>query len=117
MLMSSHAIPPASVDAAIERAAGRVAPLWPLQDFVAVNPFLGYAGEGLAQTAEQMARAAGARVLMPLSFYAEAIQAGRITMADLAKARTGADRFRRCRKRRRRWPNSRLTEGASRRCR
>ena len=34
----------AVVMAAIAGACGRIAPLWPLKHFVAVNPFLGFSG-------------------------------------------------------------------------
>lgn len=72
--------------AAVEAATRKVAPLWPLKHFVAVNPFLGLSGQSFAQALGTMARAAGARMLMPRSFYAEAIATGRIADADLAEA-------------------------------
>lgn len=77
---------PAAVRAAAERAARRIAPLWPLKHFVAVNPFLGLMAMAFGEAARTMARAAGARMTMPRRFYAEAIAQGRITDADLAAA-------------------------------
>ena len=38
-------LPADALRSAAEAAAARVAPFWPLQHFVAVNPFLGLAGE------------------------------------------------------------------------
>lgn len=87
MVMSTFATTHAAVDAAARRATARVAPVWPLQDFVAVNPFQGYADLGLADTAQRIGRAAGAQVLMPPSYYTGLIDAGRITDQDLAAAR------------------------------
>ncbi len=87
MLMSTSTIPPAAVNAAVCRAISRIAPVWPLQDFVAVNPFLGFANRNLTDTALQIGRATGARVVMPPSFYAGLIEAGRIKDQDLAAAR------------------------------
>ena len=71
---------------AIDRAGRKVAPLWPLQHFVAVNPYFGIADQGFTEGAITMARAAGATTTMPRTYYAEAIDTGRITDADLAEA-------------------------------
>ncbi|MEO8366500.1 MAG: DUF2309 domain-containing protein [Pseudoxanthomonas sp.] len=71
---------------AAQRATRWVAPLWPLQNFVAVNPFLGLTDRHFVAASEQMSLAAGARMTMPRSFYASAITAGRIRSADLAAA-------------------------------
>ena len=73
------------LDAAIERACSRIAPLWPLTRFVAVNPFLGFADRGFAETSATLRRVAGADMLMPRAFYAGHIADGFITEADLAE--------------------------------
>jgi len=75
-----------AIIAAADRAGKRVAPLWPLKHFVAVNPFLGLADHDFANAAEVVARTAGARMTMPRSYYLEAIAAGRITKDDIAAA-------------------------------
>jgi uncharacterized protein YbcC (UPF0753/DUF2309 family) len=71
---------------AAERATRRIAPLWPLTHFVAVNPFLGLTDKHFVTASQHMALAAGARMTMPRSFYADALAAGRISDADLAAA-------------------------------
>jgi uncharacterized protein YbcC (UPF0753/DUF2309 family) len=71
---------------AIEAACRRIAPLWPLQAFVAVNPFHGLADQPFATAAETLRRVAGADLLMPREYYAAALAAGRITPADVAVA-------------------------------
>lgn len=69
------------------QAAGRaIPPVWPLANAVAVNPFLGQAGEPLAQAAARLARVAGVPVTMPRDWYADRIAAGFIAEADLAAA-------------------------------
>jgi uncharacterized protein len=65
------------IDAAVDRATRKIAPLWPLKHFVAVNPFLGLSELPFADAARTMARVAGARMTMPRRFYAEAIGQGR----------------------------------------
>lgn len=71
---------------AAERATTRIAPLWPLKDFVAVNPFLGLADKTFVEAGHIMRRAASARMTMPRTFYAQAVACGRITDADLSVA-------------------------------
>lgn len=69
-----------------ERATRRIAPLWPLKHFVAVNPFLGLTDHDFADASRVMAQAAGARMTMPRAFYLEAMATGRISDDDLALA-------------------------------
>ena len=39
------AIERAALEATVRAACRRIAPLWPLKHFVAVNPFLGFSGQ------------------------------------------------------------------------
>lgn len=75
-----------AVIAATKRAEQRIAPLWPLRYFVAVNPYLGLIDHTFADAAQLLARRADARMTAPRDFYAQAIKSGRITDADLAAA-------------------------------
>jgi len=74
----------ATVLAAARSAARRIAPLWPLDSFVAVNPYFGLADQRFAEAAASLARTAGARSTMPRAFYAAALADGRMTLADLS---------------------------------
>ena len=74
------------LDAAADRAARAIPPLWPLASSVAVNPFLGQTGESLAMVGARLARVAGVPVTMPRSWYQEKIASGVITDADLSDA-------------------------------
>jgi hypothetical protein len=68
-------------------AAGRlIPPLWPLSSSVAVNPFLGYTDGPLWAAGAQLARASGAAVTMPRSWYRDRIASGAITNEDLQEA-------------------------------
>jgi uncharacterized protein YbcC (UPF0753/DUF2309 family) len=71
---------------AIRAACSRIAPLWPLQDFVAVNPFHGLADQPFDVACATLRRVAGADLLMPRDYYAALLSDGRITDADLAAA-------------------------------
>ena len=50
-------LPSVDVEKVVERATKLVAPLWPLETFVAVNPFLGLADRSFPDAARAMAEA------------------------------------------------------------
>jgi uncharacterized protein YbcC (UPF0753/DUF2309 family) len=74
---------PAAVTQAAEAAVRAIPPAWPLASSVAVNPFLGQAGESLYQTAARLARVAGVAVTMPRDWYLARIESGAIDQGDL----------------------------------
>jgi uncharacterized protein YbcC (UPF0753/DUF2309 family) len=76
----------APLQRAIEGACRRVAPLWPLKNFVAVNPFHGFSGQSFHATCATLHRVARIRMLMPRGFYREAVRTGEVTEADLEAA-------------------------------
>ena len=81
----------AAHDAAIDAAVLTVPPLWPLASSVAVNPFLGQAGEPLEQAAARLARGAGVAITMPRAWYAGRLATGAMTEGDLAAALSASD--------------------------
>ncbi|MHB1201870.1 MAG: YbcC family protein [Acidithiobacillus sp.] len=76
----------ASLTATVESACQRIAPLWPLNAFVAVNPYFGLRHQDFEQASETLARVAGSPLVMPRRYYREQISTGRITRADLEQA-------------------------------
>lgn len=70
----------------IAAACARVAPLWPLKHFVAVNPFLGFTGQTFAATAATFERVMRTKILMPRAFYRQQVAQGRIDDAALQQA-------------------------------
>ena len=82
-----HARPRAvACDAAADAAVRAIPPVWPLSATVAVNPYLGQAGESLAMTAARLGRVAGQPVTMPREWYARRIARGDILDEDLEAA-------------------------------
>jgi len=77
---------PTALESAIAEACQRIAPLWPLKHFVAVNPFLGFTGQSFAATTATLRRVAKVDMLMPRSFYREALAGGIITDDHIAAA-------------------------------
>jgi hypothetical protein len=75
-----------ALGASLKKACSRVPPLWPLKNFVAVNPFLGLADQPFGEACATMRRVAHADILMPLDFYRGHVASGRIGSADLQRA-------------------------------
>lgn len=76
----------ADLEQTLRAACARIAPLWPLERFVAVNPYLGMSDLPFGDAAERLAAAAGARTTMPAGFYLDQLDRGRIDHADLDAA-------------------------------
>jgi len=71
---------------AAERACGRIAPTWPLDRFIAVNPFWPRTDKPLMRVAGELAALSGAHLLMPRQWYAEEWRAGRLRSEHLREA-------------------------------
>ena len=76
----------AALRARIDRACTRIAPLWPLEHFVAVNPFLGLSDQTFEQACATLQRVAGVGMVMPPGYYGEHLASGRIVDEDLRQA-------------------------------
>jgi uncharacterized protein YbcC (UPF0753/DUF2309 family) len=70
----------------IDAACNRIAPVWPLDRFVAVNPFHGLVEQRFEEAAATFRRIADARMYMPRAWYREQLDSGRINDEDLAEA-------------------------------
>ena len=70
----------------IDEACARIAPLWPLKHFVAVNPFFGLRDLTFQDASDTLARVAGSKLYMDWAYYREQIADGNITRADLEQA-------------------------------
>lgn len=71
-----------------EAAIRAIPPAFPLEATVAVNPFLGQAGDDLATASARLARVAGETLTTHRRWFAAAIQDGKISDADLSDALT-----------------------------
>lgn len=74
----------AALQPAIAEALRRIAPLWPLEHFVAVNPFLGLTDRPFPEACATLRRTLGHAPVQPPETYLEAWKCGTITAADLA---------------------------------
>ena len=76
--------------AAASLACQRIAPLWPLRHFVAVNPFLGLTDHPFVGACERVARVVPGGMLMESGYYREKLANGEISETDLEAAITRA---------------------------
>ena len=70
----------------LDQACQRIAPTWPLDQFIAVNPYWGFVDHPIADAAKQLAHLSGTPLVMPRSFYRQQWQAGHLTQAHLQTA-------------------------------
>jgi len=71
---------------AVERACASIAPTWPLDRFIAVNPFWSRTHKPLPRVAGDLAALSGARLLMPRAWYAEEWRSGRLRSEHVREA-------------------------------
>lgn len=76
----------AHLDRCIDAACERIAPVWPLKHFVAVNPFFGLRDLTFQQASDLLARITGGSLYMPWAYFREQLASGRIDRRDLADA-------------------------------
>ncbi|MGC8508138.1 MAG: YbcC family protein [Thiomonas sp.] len=76
------------LDDRIDAACARIAPLWPLKHFVAVNPYFGLRDLRFQDASDLLARVAGSSLYMPWEYWREQIASGRITPEDIDEALT-----------------------------
>ena len=75
-----------ALNEAADRACARIAPTWPLDRFIAVNPFWPLTHKPLPDVAGELAALSGARLLMPRQWYAQEWRAGRLKSEHLREA-------------------------------
>ena len=76
----------AQLETSLMQACQRIAPTWPLDQFIAVNPYWGFVDQPIAAAAKQLGKLSGTSLVMPRSFYQAEWQAGRLTHAHLQAA-------------------------------
>lgn len=80
--------------------AKKIAPVWPLESFVAVNPYLGLSDQRFDQAAKYLARVGGIQMTLPISFYKQKLAEGKISrreieiaLARMSTGNTSAEEF------------------------
>ncbi|QJR37148.1 YbcC family protein [Gemmatimonas groenlandica] len=75
-----------SVMRAVETASARIAPAWPLDRLIAVNPWWGYVDRPIDEAAAELAALSGARLTMPRSWFRARYASSALTDAHLVRA-------------------------------
>ncbi|MDP2269516.1 MAG: DUF2309 domain-containing protein [Archangium sp.] len=75
-----------NLDEAMEGACARIAPAWPLDRFIAVNPFWGTVEWPLPEVAGKLRALSGAQLLMPRAWFRQAYREGRLRDEHLEAA-------------------------------
>jgi len=73
----------AALQPAIDRACARIAPTWPLDRFIAVNPYWGHLERPIAAAAAQLATLSGSPMLMSRNGFRKHWQAGLLNRQHL----------------------------------
>ena len=85
----------------MQRVRERITPVWPLKDFVAVNPYAGFVDQEFLTARRSLRNVSDAETLMPVDYYRERFAAGDLCRADIdaavdelvADGVTGAERI------------------------
>ena len=72
----------------VAQACQRIAPTWPLDQFIAVNPYWGFVDQPIAQAAQQLGLLAGTPLVMPRSYYSAQYAAGQLTQEQFGMTTT-----------------------------
>ncbi|OZB19600.1 MAG: hypothetical protein B7X58_02455, partial [Marinobacter sp. 34-60-7] len=75
-----------AISAALAGAAERIAPVWPLDRWIAVNPWWGLRQQAMPQASRLLQKQGSVGLLMPPEFYRDAWQSGRIEATDIDAA-------------------------------
>jgi hypothetical protein len=75
----------------LHQTSKKIAPVWPLENFVAVNPYMGLSEMRFERAANLLSKIAGIEMTLPIHFYLEAIEKGRIKKEDIDAVRFKKD--------------------------
>ncbi len=78
------------VSSQIDEACSRIAPTWPLDQFIAVNPYWGWRELSIQQAAATLGTLSGTKLTMPRSWLRSEWEAGRLNVSGLDAASQSA---------------------------
>jgi len=83
---SPRTMPASELDHDVDQACRRIAPVWPLDQFLAVNPYWGHLDQPITTVAAELGTLAGASLLMPRAYHLAQWRAGRLRREHLEAA-------------------------------
>lgn len=81
-----HSVYAKSLREAVETACKHIAPTWPLDQFIAVNPYWGFIDAPIHVAASRIQSYCGSPMLMPRSFFRQQLKAGSFSRVHLQDA-------------------------------
>jgi len=79
------------IDLCIDAAQNRIAPTWPLDQFIAVNPYWGWRDQDFPEVAKNLWKLAGAPLTMPPDYFLAQWRSGQFCVQDIDAAMAYAD--------------------------
>jgi uncharacterized protein len=70
----------------LQTACKKIAPVWPLESFVAVNPFFGMTDKSFQEVATRMSNLSSVKMTLPIAYYLKAYKDGKISKQDISLA-------------------------------
>ena len=86
MLTTNSLAYSASIEKRLSKVTSRIAPLWTLENFVAVNPYLGMAEMKFEQAMDFLEKTSESRSTLTIDFYLKALAEGKIIKQDIEQA-------------------------------
>lgn len=74
------------LDSIIQNVEQRISPVWPLKDYVAVNPYAGFANQEFLATREYLRTLSDLEFFMPVDYYRQQFAAGELDRNDISAA-------------------------------
>ena len=85
-MIKQNKISRSEVEGILQKGSRFIAPLWSLENFVAVNVYMGMADMPFNNAMDFLSKSARTSGTLPVSFYSNALQNGQMTREDIASA-------------------------------
>ncbi len=86
MISSQNLVDLSTIKAILKEGSRKIAPLWSLENFVAVNPYMGMAEMKFEDAMQFLKNSSDARATLPVEFYLQALNSGKMTIDDITLA-------------------------------
>jgi len=84
----THITPPGAKEI-LQKGVEKIAPLWSLENFVAVNPYLGMSDQKFSDAMDFLHKSGKTKATLPVEFYLEALNKGSLKASDISNALDG----------------------------
>ena len=86
MYLEKTHITESAVKEILQNGVKKIAPLWSLENFVAVNPYLGMSDQKFSEAMEFLHTSGKVKATLPIDFYKKALESGKMNTTDVAYA-------------------------------